>query len=175
MPVILLWLLVDAHLSFAAGAESEKWQILKTKHLALHYLTIGDLSGLDDAIDYSHESDRFSGFFSSKKTGMEIENSLAKKVDALFEKVQLILDMRKSRDRVRVNIYPDETALHNAYFSIYKKKRNLRGWYIYEYNTIYVNIKDLNEHILAHEMAHAIIDNFMSIRPPRATAEILAR
>ena len=29
--------------------------------------------------------------------------------------------------------------------------------------------------MLAHEMAHAIIDNFMKLRLPRATAEILAR
>jgi len=29
--------------------------------------------------------------------------------------------------------------------------------------------------MLAHEIAHAIIDNYLSVRPPRATAEILAR
>jgi len=29
--------------------------------------------------------------------------------------------------------------------------------------------------MLAHEIAHAIVDNYLSVRPPRATAEILAR
>ena len=45
---------------------------------------------------------------------------------------------------------------------------------MYEYNTVYLNVQDVHEGMLAHELAHAIIDNFMAVRPPRATAEILA-
>jgi len=51
----------------------------------------------------------------------------------------------------------------------------VRAWYIYERNTIYLNVRDVNEGIVAHEMAHAIIDHYLLVRPPRATAEILAR
>jgi hypothetical protein len=29
--------------------------------------------------------------------------------------------------------------------------------------------------MLAHEMAHSIIDHYLRVRPPHATAEILAR
>ena len=29
--------------------------------------------------------------------------------------------------------------------------------------------------IMGHEIAHAIVDNYLSVRPPRAAAEILAR
>ena len=42
-------------------------------------------------------------------------------------------------------------------------------------NTIYVNVDDTQEEILAHEMAHAIIDHYLLVRPPAAAAEILAR
>jgi hypothetical protein len=38
-----------------------------------------------------------------------------------------------------------------------------------------VNADDLTEGILAHEMAHSIIDHFLVIRPPKAATEILAR
>jgi hypothetical protein len=41
-------------------------------------------------------------------------------------------------------------------------------------NTIYLNVDDLHEELLAHEMAHAIIDHYLLVRPPPATAEILA-
>jgi hypothetical protein len=34
---------------------------------------------------------------------------------------------------------------------------------------------DLHEGMLAHEMAHCIIDYFLLVRPPVASAEILAR
>ncbi|MEH0019750.1 MAG: hypothetical protein V6Z89_08855 [Desulfobacter sp.] len=29
--------------------------------------------------------------------------------------------------------------------------------------------------MLAHEIAHAVVDHYLDVRPPRATAEILAR
>ena len=118
-------------------------QVLKTKYLVVHYLNIKDLCDFDSAIEYSAESNGFTGFLSSGKTGMKLKVSLPKKLDPLFEKVQLILEMRKASNRVRVNIYPNESLLHK---------------------------NDLNEHMLAHEIVHAIIDYYVSVRPPRAIA-----
>ena len=66
-------------------------------------------------------------------------------------------------------------GLHQAYYNLYNQPKKIRAWYIFELNTIYVSATDINENMLAHEMAHAIIDNFLSVRPPSATAEILAR
>jgi hypothetical protein len=77
--------------------------------------------------------------------------------------------------KVTVNVYHNKKQLHAAYWRIYKKPCKLRAWYIYEYNTIYINVGDLHEGMLAHEMAHSIIDHYLTVRPPGATAEILAR
>jgi hypothetical protein len=57
---------------------------------------------------------------------------------------------------------------------IFKRRGSARAWYVYEYNTIYINVRDVNEGMLAHELAHSIIDHYLSVRPPRASAEILA-
>jgi hypothetical protein len=83
--------------------------------------------------------------------------------------------MRKVMDKININIYPDQKKLHAAYYDMFQETCQLRAWYLYEKNTIYINAGDMNEGILAHEMAHAIIDHFLSVRPPAATAEILAR
>jgi hypothetical protein len=83
--------------------------------------------------------------------------------------------MRKLMEKININIYPDQKELHAAYYDMFQKTCKLRAWYIYEKNTIYINAADMHEGILAHEMAHAIIDHFLSVRPPAATAEILAR
>ncbi|MCP4021097.1 MAG: hypothetical protein GY729_04590 [Desulfobacteraceae bacterium] len=99
---------------------------------------------------------------------------MASKLDELIEKVQLILDMRRPI-KITIKIFPNQSALHNEYYKIYKKRKNLRAWYIFEFNTIYVNAQDIYAGMLAHECAHAIIDHYLEIRPPRATAEILAR
>ncbi len=39
---------------------------------------------------------------------------------------------------------------------------------------IFINADDIHEGMLTHEMTHHIIDHFLTVRPPRASAEILA-
>ena len=168
IPVILL-------IFGQAIAVAGQWSTLKTKYLNVMYENERDLKTFHEKIDFSSDSGSFSSFFSANKSsGTGLEKKLTDKLDALIEKVQLILDMRKPINII-VRIYPDQTALHEAYFNIYKKKKELRAWYIFEYNTIYVNVQDLTAGMLAHESAHAIVDHFLAARPPRATAEILAR
>jgi len=134
------------------------WQKIETKHTIIRYQTQKDLKEFNKHVDYSP------GELGIKRPPHrpgpnDLINNLKKKVDALYDRVQEILDMRKRMRKV----------------SIYKKICRYRVWYIYEYNAIYVNSDDLNEGILAHEMAHSIIDHYLLICPPRATAEILAR
>lgn len=168
IPVLLL--------AFAPGSVfAGKWNTLKTKYLSLMYQDDRDLKAFNQNIDFADSSSSFSSFLSSGSSDVKgVKKKLTAKLDALIEKVQLILDMRKPI-KINVRIYPDKTALHDAYFKIYKKKKKLRAWYIFEYNTIYINAQDLTSGMLAHECAHAIVDHFLAVRPPRATAEILAR
>ena len=155
-------------------AMADQWSVFDTKYLVIRYQSLEDLEEFDRRIEFE-ESAGVSGFFTGSNTGENTEGDrLKKKLDALFEKVQLILDMRKPI-KITVNLYPSAEALHEAYFQIYKKPGKLRAWYIYEYNTIYMNAADLKAGMLAHECAHAIVDNFLSVRPPRASSEILAR
>lgn len=182
--------LLAVGLTHAAEGETTtgRWETLKAKYLTVTYENIEDLNLFNEKIDFFADANSFSSFLSflsanqpsgTKLRGTKIErtaleNKVIQKMDALVEKVQLILDMRKPIT-VIVKLYPDKTALQAAYFNIYKKKREFRAWYIFEYNTIYLNVQDLFAEMLAHEIAHAIVDNYLSVRPPRATAEILAR
>lgn len=170
---LAIWVAGLVGLSWAQ-AKADQWSVLDTKYLVIRYQSLEDLEEFDSRIEFE-ESAGVSGFFTGSNTGEKSEgDGLKRKLDALFEKVQLILDMRKPI-KVTVNLYPSAEALHEAYFQIYKKQGKLRAWYIYEYNTIYMNVTDLKAGMLAHECAHAIVDNFLSVRPPRASSEILAR
>ncbi len=158
----------------SAAESTVQWTFFKTRYVNLLYTDVGHLKRLNKKIRYSPGGSSFSSFFSSNdKT--DWQEAFKNKINALFEKVQLILDMRKAMRKVKIMVFADPDALHREYFRIFKSRKAPRGWYIFKYNTIYINVKDINEGMLAHEMAHAIIDNFMSVRPPRATAEILAR
>ena len=74
-----------------------------------------------------------------------------------------------------INIYSNKEQLQNVYRREVKTQGEFRAWYTFEQHTIYLQVEDINEGMLAHEMAHAIIDNFLQVRPPSASAEILAR
>ncbi len=125
----------------------------------------------NDEIDFGGGG--LSSLFGSRSKNVTSE--FANKVDLLFEKAQAILDMRKKMRKVRVRVYSNQSELEEAYWKIFKGRCNVRGWYVYEFNTVFLNVKDVHEGMLAHELGHAIIDHYLTVRPPRATAEILAK
>lgn len=161
-----------SHTALGENPESG-WQRHETKHTILHYKNIKDINTFDRSIDFSPDQFSVKGLFviGDSKDPM---GSITRKVDALFERVQQILDMRKKMEKVIINIYPNEKQFHEAYYNITWTQCQVRAWYLFTTNTIHVNVDDIHEGILAHEMAHAIIDNYLDVRPPRATAEILA-
>jgi len=134
-----------------------RWQDVETKYTIIHYQSLEDLEDFDNSIDYYPGEWGLNRLFSSKDSTKKMAN-LIKKVDALNVKVQQILDMRKRMKKVAINIYHNKKQLHAAYYKIYSSSCKVRAWYIYEYNTIYINADDVNEGLLAHEMAHYTID-----------------
>ncbi len=174
MTLFSLALGAGVHARFSLGSQPRsQWQRIETKRTIIQYKSLEDLKDFDNNIDYSPEGFTFTNLFSAGDSDNP-SGSLTKKLDFLYRRVQQILDMRGMVKKVRINIYPNERKLHKAYRSITGRKCRVRAWYIFEVNTIYINNDDVDERILAHEMAHAIIDHYLSVRPPRATAESLA-
>ena len=151
-----------------------QWNVLETKHTIVHYQSSSDLRKLNQKVDFSPGSWGLKGLF-AKPSPHELHSQTKNTLDALYERVQEILDMRKRMKPVVIRIYSTKKQLHAAYDNVYGKPCQLRAWYIYESNTISVTVEDLHEGILAHEMAHAVIDHYLLVRPPPATTEILAR
>ncbi len=147
--------------------------VVTTKHVVLTFNSVEDMAAFKASIKFGSSSS-LSTLFSSR-TLQDTESELKRKIDLLFEKVQLILDMRKEMRKIRVRVYSNAEQLHAAYEKIFKEKCAVRGWYLYEFNTVFLNVQDVHEGMLAHELGHAIIDHYLSVRPPRATAEILAK
>lgn len=160
--------------AFADVSKDSSWHIIETKYTKIRYHDLKDLKKFNGSIDYSPGSLGLIGLF-KKKSSDELANDIKLKVDAVYERVQEILDMRKLMKKVKINIYHSKEELHAAYQKIFNQPCHLRGWYLYEFNTIYLNVDDIHEGMLAHEIAHSIIDHYLLVRPPKATAEILAR
>lgn len=157
----------------AAYSEEEEWGVFSTKFCTVFYEKDVNLKTIARRVNL-----RFSDFYSprkfTKKTDFSIEEILSEKFDAIFYKVEDILDMYPSRIQVTLNIYKDENGLDNAYEEIFNESNKASSFYIYKTNTIYTTEKVISEGILAHEMAHCIIDHYFVILPPKKIQEILA-
>ena len=158
--------------TFCNAAPSVSWHTLETKYTKIVHQYESDFIKLESEIEYAHD---WQGQSLSESVHKDFKVRLSHKVDVLFERVQQILDMRSRTKKVKIKIYPDKKALRLAYFALFYKKCRLKAWYLFERNTVYVTVEDIHAGMLAHELAHAIIDHYFSVRPPKATAEILAR
>lgn len=170
----ILSLLAQFFISDAQAINEISWQQIETRYTIVRYQRPEDLEKFNRQLNYFPGASGLKWLLSDSGT-QGLEERVKKKVDSIYARVQEILDMRKSVEKVNINIYHDTEELHEAFYSTYKKKCRLRAWYIYELKTIYVNVNDLHEGMLAHEMAHHLIDHYLAVRPPSATAEILAR
>ena len=160
--------------AYPETVQPRPWIMLETKHTIIRFLRAEDLDTFNHNMDFDRESWGLRQLFADK-TPDSLHGEISEKTDNLYERVQEILDMRKKSPKVFINLYPNRKELDQAYYHLYQSKNNIRAWYVFDHNTIYVNVEDVHEGMLAHEMAHAIIDHFLLVRPPSASAEILAR
>ena len=161
----------------AAGSDfgQKPWIQVETKHTIIRYKSDRDLLKFHKSVDYGPSLWNRTSSFSSIPVS-EVKRMLIQKSDAIFERAQEILDMRKKfKTRTIINIYPDSKELKKAYSIIYKGQCRIRAWYRFRNNSVYINADDVHAGMLAHELAHGIIDRFLLVKPPSETAEILAR
>ncbi len=100
---IELFFLLPLAVVQARADEQFAWRSLETKHCIIRYQSLEDLEQFDDQIDYSLEEGGLRWLFSDSES-TDLAGKLARKVDALFERVQEILDMRKKMKKVKINI-----------------------------------------------------------------------
>lgn len=177
--LIFLYLAIHCFLSLflALPAEAfklEPWHIIQTQFTTIRYKSHEDLIKFHDKIKFGPGEWNVSPTL-SPLTETEIKHMVAQKVDAIFTKACDILDMKKRFQNVNIFLHPDTDSLKRTYKSIYPGECRLRAWYRFKNNSAYFNVQDIHAGMLAHELAHAIIDHFLTVRPPRQTAEILAR
>lgn len=172
---LIFWIFTGFPCVCPCSADSSQiWQSLETEHTIVTYQSDEDLVLFHKSVDYGPGEWNKNPLISDISIS-EIKKMLYWKVDAIFRRAQEILDMKKKFKKVNVLIYPDEKSLGQAYTDVYKGQCNLRAWYRYRTNSVYLNVQDVHAGMLAHELAHGIIDHFLLVKPPSNTAEILAR
>ncbi len=137
---------------------------IQTKHTAIRFNSPADLIRFNRAIS----GPGIFTFLSDKTAG--------ERVDEIFERVQDILGMT---DQAFPGLPIDITQDRETLLKILNQGRTISDTKVpkgfYKYRTVYMFIGDVAAGVLAHEMAHHIIDTYLLVRPPSKTAEILAQ
>ncbi len=158
----------------AAAREDQGWKTV-TGDLATVYLhpdcRLSDIVRYIDVSFARNDPDERAFFYTSTFTEEEV---LAHKIDIIIRKDQQLLDMYPDEFRVDVMIVPDMKSLCRVYREIFGTEASHEAFYVYRYNTVYVSASRLSESILAHELAHALIDHYFTVAPPLKIRELLA-
>jgi len=102
------------------------------------------------------------------------EDEVLYKFDLIFMKVEELLDMRPAGAHVDVKIYKTQNDLCKVYVEIFNEGMWYVSFYVYKLNTIFGCEEKITADIIAHEMAHSVIDHHFTVMPPRKIGEMLA-
>lgn len=157
----------------AVSSQEDNRSVFSSKFCTIFYDNDVDLRRVNRKINPS-----FSNFYSpmtyKEKPEISMEGVISGKLDAIFNKAQAILDMYPAKIHVAINIYKRQEDLDKVYEGFFNEPNTAVSFYIYKTNTVYTIESQLNENILAHEMAHCIIDHYFVILPPRKIQEMLS-
>lgn len=136
---------------FAPSAFAEKIsKSLETTYATIYYF------------EDSHLND-FLWRITGKRLGGEMTGELTRnRVDEIVEKVLTILDMRPSPFHFDIYLEPHQSGGTIAYYS-------------HERRAITAVYNRVTDGVLAHEIAHAVMNAYFGIVPPEKTQEILAQ
>ena len=156
---------------FAQQNEQDDWLSFQTAYFTVYYKpdvnlkrVLGRLSSRD--LPYSRNTPTY--------TLSGVEAKLAYRFDVLFMRVKDILGMNIDKTDIKIRIHKNRKNVNAELCYLNSADEACRSFYVYRYNTIYTSEQDITDSIVAHEMAHAVIDNYFSTTPPEKTAEILA-
>ncbi len=110
-----------------------------------------------------------------KKNVETVEDEVLAKADVIIEKVQVVLDMFPDKLHVTLVLLPDEGDVAASYKKRYGKHQENIAYYSLSAKTIFISVDDTKLRVLAHEIGHAVCDQYFKVRPPYKIHELMAQ
>ncbi len=96
-------------------------------------------------------------------------------IDRIVYRVKTILDMYPVAFHFNIFIYPNYNDVREVYRSKGMTGAAPISFYSDKAKTVYLSLENVTDRILAHEIAHAVINAYFYIAPPAQVQEILAQ
>jgi len=173
-PCSLLTVLLVALQFMAAGQSRADDYVFQSQCCTIHYSQASQLESFAGKIRAGAFNRTLNQVFGDKGRSSG-QSDPGEAVDALFKRVQLILDMPMPKLRVEIQIHRDEKEVARVFTQITGGSSNAPSFYWKRTNTIHTQPESLTVGMLAHEMGHCIIDHYFAILPPPKIAEMLCQ
>ena len=151
-------------------------QVFKTQRTEIHYQDPTQLRELERHLSFSPTKNFHQQyFFTPDPVQSALSPGLASKIDGLLARVSLILNLWPNKpNRLRIILLPNGKEVRQRWLALqpFLHDRPIFGYgslsAFYEplSRTICLSLADLHAGVMAHEMAHFILNESFSRRPP---------
>lgn len=100
--------------------------------------------------------------------------SMPNQLDLLYLAVSEIMDIRLKNFKCKLKICKDASGLSGVADRLFGQEIQTGGFYVCAIDTLYIDAQNVNIHILAHELSHAIQTHYFIVPPPPTVQEVLA-
>lgn len=105
---------------------------------------------------------------------LSLQGQVSGKIDIIVERVETILEMRPKNFKVDIIIMRSTDDVRAVYKRKYRRDVDFIAFYSPVEKAVYVSADDAKSIILAHELAHAVIDQYFGVAAPVKIHELLA-
>jgi len=159
---------------FAQGGEpvvdNAVWVFTTSNYFIIYYHPDADLEKIKKELDrrplYFDQAARYGD--------VSTLGEICYRLDKLFNRVRETLDVYPKAPKTKIMICKDRPELNEEYFKLIGKRGDVKAFYVHKLNTIYASEDDMEDSVMIHEMAHAVIDHYFPVMMPERAREILA-
>ena len=109
------------------------------------------------------------------RTSITAEDEVRNKVDVILERVKAVLAMFPGNLNFTIILLHSDTDVQKVYTGKFGKKVDFISFYSPREKIVYISVDDLRLGVLAHELAHVVIDFYYETPTPVKIHEILAQ
>jgi len=171
-PIVIVLFFLTIGISYAVDDGFCPARKIEGKYFTVYYNPPLDIFSLNQQLNIHFSEQIMAGEPMKKDNSPEAE--LTGMLDTLFMRVCDILDMHLYSFQGKIKICQDSKQLNKIYNNLFNKEPNIKSFYVYSFNTIYISKDDFKREILGHEIAHAIISHYFVVQAPVKIQEVLA-
>ena len=106
---------------------------------------------------------------------LTVDDEIRNKIDVLVERIESVLEMKPVELKFRIELLATDGDVRKIYRAKYGSNSDFIAFYSKRDKTVYLSVDNIRLGILAHEMAHVVIDRYFGVTPPVKVHEVLAQ